>query len=126
MDHEHMGDDLAKVLLTEEQIQARLAELAADIWKDYEGKEFLLVGVLKGHELDIRVLGIDFGDFLFLSLLHDGCDRGFLEIGKRPGLVRVRRHDRVLVQVVEFLARVGASAFRSKFCLRHCQSLMKS
>ena len=48
MDHEHMGDDLAKVLLTEEQIQARLAELAADIWRDYEGKEFLLVGVLKG------------------------------------------------------------------------------
>ena len=48
MDHEHMGDDLAKVLLTEEQIQARLAELAADIWRDYEGKDFLLVGVLKG------------------------------------------------------------------------------
>src|SRR3954463_12916290 len=48
VDHEHMGDDLAKVLLTEEQIQARLAELAADIWKDYEGRDFLLVGVLKG------------------------------------------------------------------------------
>ena len=48
MDHEHMGDDLAKVLLTEEQIQTRLSELAADIWRDYEGKEFLLVGVLKG------------------------------------------------------------------------------
>src|SRR4051812_26647669 len=43
-----MGDDLAKVLLTEEQIQTRLSELAADIWRDYEGKEFLLVGVLKG------------------------------------------------------------------------------
>ncbi len=48
MDHEHMGDDLAKVLFTEEQIQSRLAELAADIWKDYEGKDLLLVGVLKG------------------------------------------------------------------------------
>src|SRR3954468_7255055 len=48
VDHEHMGDDLAKVLLTEEQIQTRLSELAADIWKDYEGREFLLVGVLKG------------------------------------------------------------------------------
>ena len=48
MDHEHMGDDLAKVLYTEEQIQARLAELAEEIWKDYEGREFLLVGVLKG------------------------------------------------------------------------------
>src|SRR3954454_24083216 len=48
VDHEHMGDDLAKVLLTEEQIQTRLSELAADIWRDYEGREFLLVGVLKG------------------------------------------------------------------------------
>ena len=48
MDHEHMRDDLAKVLFTEEQIQSRLAELAVDIWKDYEGKDLLLVGVLKG------------------------------------------------------------------------------
>jgi hypoxanthine phosphoribosyltransferase len=43
-----MGDDLATVLLTEEQIQSRLSELAAEIWRDYEGKDFLLVGVLKG------------------------------------------------------------------------------
>src|SRR4051795_11024121 len=43
-----MGDDLAKVLLTEEQIQTRLSELATDIWRDYEGKDFILVGVLKG------------------------------------------------------------------------------
>jgi hypoxanthine phosphoribosyltransferase len=43
-----MGADLAKVLLTEEQIQARLAELAAQIWQDYEGRDLLLVGVLKG------------------------------------------------------------------------------
>ena len=48
MDHEHMGDDLAQVLLTEEQIQSRLAELAEEIWADYEGKDLLLVGVLKG------------------------------------------------------------------------------
>ena len=48
MDHTDMGDDLATVLLTEEQIQTRLAELAADIWRDYEGRDFILVGVLKG------------------------------------------------------------------------------
>ena len=48
MDETHMGSDLAQVLLTEEQIQSRLAELAADIWTDYEGKDMLLVGVLKG------------------------------------------------------------------------------
>ncbi|WP_109470898.1 hypoxanthine phosphoribosyltransferase [Ornithinimicrobium cavernae] len=48
MDAEHMGADLETVLLTEEQIQTRLAELAADIWADYQDKDVLLVGVLKG------------------------------------------------------------------------------
>nr|WP_306270397.1 hypoxanthine phosphoribosyltransferase [Ornithinimicrobium sp. HY1793] len=43
-----MGADLEQVMFTEEQIQARLAELAADIWADYEDKDVLLVGVLKG------------------------------------------------------------------------------
>jgi hypoxanthine phosphoribosyltransferase len=43
-----MGVDLERVLLTEAQIQARLAELAAEIEADYAGKDLLLVGVLKG------------------------------------------------------------------------------
>lgn len=43
-----MGEDLAKVLFTEEQIQARLEELAAVVDADYAGKDPLLVGVLKG------------------------------------------------------------------------------
>ncbi len=48
MDAADMGADLKEVLLTQEQILARLDELAADIWRDYEGKDLLLVGVLKG------------------------------------------------------------------------------
>ena len=43
-----MGQDLQKVLLTEEQIDARLTELAALIDRDYEGTDLLLVGVLNG------------------------------------------------------------------------------
>src|SRR5450756_1528267 len=43
-----MGADLERVLVTEAQIQVRLGELAADVWRDYEGKDLLLVGVLKG------------------------------------------------------------------------------
>lgn len=43
-----MGADLEKVLLTEDQIQAKLAELAALIDADYAGREPLLLGVLKG------------------------------------------------------------------------------
>ena len=43
-----MGEDLERVLLTEEQIHTRLAELAPQIEADYEGVDLLLVGVLKG------------------------------------------------------------------------------
>ena len=48
MDASDMGDDLERVLLTEEQIQSRLDELAAQIDGDYAGRDVLLVGVLKG------------------------------------------------------------------------------
>jgi hypoxanthine phosphoribosyltransferase len=43
-----VADDLVEVLFTEEQIQARVAEMAADIERDYEGKDLVLVGVLRG------------------------------------------------------------------------------
>ncbi|MDR0433277.1 MAG: hypoxanthine phosphoribosyltransferase [Bifidobacteriaceae bacterium] len=43
-----MGRDLDKVLLSAEQIDQRLGEMAAAIDADYAGRELLLVGVLKG------------------------------------------------------------------------------
>jgi hypoxanthine phosphoribosyltransferase len=43
-----MGADLEKVLLTQDQIHARLAELAGQIEADYAGLDVLFVGVLKG------------------------------------------------------------------------------
>ncbi|MGH3386758.1 MAG: hypoxanthine phosphoribosyltransferase [Nocardioidaceae bacterium] len=48
MDAEHVEKDLAKTLISEDQIQQRLAELARQIEQDYDGKPLLLVGVLKG------------------------------------------------------------------------------
>ena len=51
MDAASMGSSLTKVLLSEEQILARLEELAGQIWADYAGKDLLLVGVLKGAVL---------------------------------------------------------------------------
>ncbi|MEE6281966.1 hypoxanthine phosphoribosyltransferase [Georgenia sunbinii] len=48
MDANDMGADLEKVLLTTEQIQDRLDELATEIDRDYAGQEILLVGVLRG------------------------------------------------------------------------------
>lgn len=48
MDASDIGTDLAKVLISEEELNARLDELAAEIDRDYAGEEVLLVGVLNG------------------------------------------------------------------------------
>ena len=48
MNLESVKNQITKVLVTEEQIVGRVAELAAEIDAKYAGKEVLLVGVLKG------------------------------------------------------------------------------
>ncbi len=41
-------DDIESVLLTEDQVQTKVRDLAAQVSKDYAGRDLLLVGVLKG------------------------------------------------------------------------------
>lgn len=48
VDSAHISDDLTQVLYTKEQVAERLAEVAAQIDAEYEGKDLLLVGVLNG------------------------------------------------------------------------------
>jgi hypoxanthine phosphoribosyltransferase len=48
VDAEDIKSDLLDVLYTEEEIAARLSQLAAAVERDYADKELLLVGVLKG------------------------------------------------------------------------------
>ncbi len=43
-----MSGDIAEVLITEREIEARIAELGAQISADYRGKDPVLVGVLRG------------------------------------------------------------------------------
>ena len=48
MDASQIDSELTKVLYTNDQIQARLAELAAQIDEKYRDKDLLIVGVLNG------------------------------------------------------------------------------
>ena len=48
MDAADIDFDLEKVLLSEQEIQDRLAQMAKQVERDYEGADILLVGVLKG------------------------------------------------------------------------------
>lgn len=43
-----MREDIAKILISEEQIRAKVAELGAQITRDYQNKTLLLLGTLKG------------------------------------------------------------------------------
>jgi hypoxanthine phosphoribosyltransferase len=48
MDASDVESDLVNILFTEDQIQEKLAELAKQIEADYEGKDILMVGILRG------------------------------------------------------------------------------
>jgi len=48
MDAADVEADLVNILYTEEQIQAKLHELAKSIERDYDGKDVLIVGILRG------------------------------------------------------------------------------
>jgi hypoxanthine phosphoribosyltransferase len=43
-----MAEDIAQVLITEQEIEARIAELGAQISTDYRDKDPVLVGILRG------------------------------------------------------------------------------
>ena len=40
--------DIKSVLITEEQLAAKVAEMGAQISKDYQGRKLIILGVLKG------------------------------------------------------------------------------
>jgi len=83
-----IADQLATVLVTEEQIQDRLAELARRVETDYEGKELLLVGVLKGA---VMVMA-DFARHLARDLTMDWMAVSSYGTGtKSSGVVQIRK-----------------------------------
>ncbi len=86
MDESHIDGDLVDVLYSEADIQGRLGELAAVIEKDYEGRDILLVGVLKGAVMVMADLARHFGrhvemDWMAISSYGSGT--------KSSGVVRI-------------------------------------
>jgi len=86
MDEADVEGDLVEILFTEEQIQDRLAELAAEVEKDYAGQDLLLVGVLRGAVMVMADLARHFGrhvemDWMAVSSYGSGT--------KSSGVVRI-------------------------------------
>ena len=56
MDLNAVSKDIERVIVSEEDLQKRVKELAAQVDKDYEGKDLLLIGVLKGAVMAVADL----------------------------------------------------------------------
>lgn len=86
-DHE-IYRDIAEVLISEEQIRARIAELGAQIGKDYRGKLPIVVALLKGS-------GIFIADLVRAIPLHLTMDfMGISSYGagtKSSGVVKITK-----------------------------------
>ena len=66
------GKDVAKILVTKEEIQKRIGELADEINRDYEGKEYTLVVTLRG--------AVPFFADLFCKLTGNKVDCDFISV----------------------------------------------
>lgn len=74
-----MHEAVERVLLSEKEIQERVAQLGAQITKDYEGEEIVFVGVLKGSimfmaDLVRQVQGKVTIDFISCSSYGSGVE----------------------------------------------------
>lgn len=74
-----MNKDVEKVLVSEEELNAIVKRLADEIDRDYEGKDWLMVGVLKGSVLFMadlmKAMKNDFKiDFVVVSSYADGTE----------------------------------------------------
>ena len=81
-----MEKDLTKILHTEDEILAKLKELAVRIEADYEGKDLLVIGVLKGAVMVMADLARAFSrhvemDWMAISSYGSGT--------KSSGVVRI-------------------------------------
>ncbi len=86
VDQTDLGPDLEKVLISAEEIRGRIAALAADIDRDYAGRDLLLVGVLKGAVMVMADLA---------RALHTTVDMDWMAVSsygsgtKSSGVVRI-------------------------------------
>ena len=101
-----MKNAIKEVLLTEEQIQSKVKELAKQLSKDYAGKDPVFVGVLKGVVMffsDI-VRNIDIPceiDFMSLSSYSGTNSTGRTEIRKDLSVDITGRHVVILEDIFD-------------------------
>ncbi len=118
-----LDEDIERVILSEEQIAARVKELAEEISRDYAGKDLMLIGILKGCVVFlsdlIRQIDIPLS-FDFVAVSSYGADT------KSSGVVRILKDldesvESMHVLVVEDIVDTGLT-LRLSYLLENLRS----
>ena len=115
-----MDKDIQQILITEEQIKSRIAELGEELTREYEGKDPVIVGVLKGvvvfYADMVRQIKVPCQmDFMWISSYQGANSTGKMVV-KRDVTVDIRdRH----VLILEDIYDTGSSL---DFTYRHLLS----
>lgn len=112
-----MTNDIQKVLISEQQIADRVRELGEQIKKDYEGKEVVFVGVLKGVVIFFSdmVRAVDLPcefDFMWISSYQGTNSSGNMVVKRDVSADLKNRH----VVILEDIFDTGSSL---EFAYRH-------
>lgn len=71
-----MNQDIERILVSEEQLKAKVAELGDQITRDYEGRQLVLVSVLKGSVVFMADL---------MRAIHMPCSIDFMVVSSYGG-----------------------------------------
>lgn len=101
-----MKNDIKEILLTEEQIQAKVKELAGQISREYAGKDPVFIGVLKGVVVFFAdmIRNIDIPcqiDFMNISSYSGTTSTGRTEIRKDVSVDIKGRHVVILEDIFD-------------------------
>ena len=101
-----MHQDIKEILLTEEQIQAKVRQLAKQLSEDYAGKDPIFVGVLKGVVVFFgdMMKHIDIPcqmDFMWISSYGHGTNAGQIVLKRDVGEDLTGRHVVVLEDIFD-------------------------
>lgn len=115
-----MDRDIQEILITEEQIRQRIAELGEELTREYEGKDPVIVGVLKGvvvfyADMVRQIKTPCQMDFMWISSYQGTNSTGSMVVKRDVGVDIKGRH----VLILEDIFDTGNSL---DFTYRHLMS----
>ena len=101
-----MDNDIQQILITEEQLQARIEELGQELTREYAGKNPVIVGVLKGvvvfYADMVRRIEVPCQmDFMWLASYQGTSSTGQMVVKRDVGVDIENRHVLILEDIYD-------------------------